>query len=133
MRIMGLNVVACLVAAVAMYAVGALIYGLLFSDLWMSLSGYTPEMLAPHIWKMALSPIMPVLGAVGIAAAIRWRKVEGAAAGAATGALVFLFFSFTARLYVYVYGPEPAGLLALDAAHLFATHLIGGAIIGAMK
>lgn len=133
MRIMGLNVVACLVAAVAMYAVGALIYGALFSDLWMRLTGYTPELLAPHMWKMALSPVMPIVGAVGIALAIRWRKAEGPLAGAATGALVFLLFSFTARLYNYVYGPEPAGLLALDAAHLLGSHLVGGAILGAMK
>lgn len=133
MRIMGLNVVACLIAAIAMYAVGALVYGVLFSDVWMGLSGYTPELLAPYMWKMALSPIMPILGAIGIAVAIRWRKAEGPAAGAATGVLVCLFFAFTARLYMYVYGPEPEGLLALDAAHLFASYAVGGAILGAMK
>jgi hypothetical protein len=133
MRIMGLNAIACLVAAIAMYAVGALIYGVLFSDLWMTLSGYSPDMLAPHMWRVTLSPVMPILGAIGIALAIQWRKAEGPIAGAATGALVCLFFSLAARLYMFVYGVEPAGLLALDAAHLFATHIVGGAILGAMK
>lgn len=133
MRVKGINLVACGVAAVAMYAVGMVIYGFLFSDLWMGLSGYTEEMLAPFMWKMALSPVMPVLGAIGIAAVMRWRGARGPAAGAATGALVFLFFSFSSRLYGYAYGPEPIGLLALDSAHLLLTHVVGGAIIGAMK
>lgn len=133
MRINGINLVACGVAAIAMYAVGAVIYGVAFSDLWMSLSGYTEQMLAPHMWKMALSPVMPVLGAIGIAVVMRWRGVEGAGAGAVTGAMVFLFFSFASRLYGFTYGPQPLGLLALDSGHLLITHVIGGAIIGAMK
>ena len=133
MRSHGINLVACGLAAVAMYFVGMVIYGFAFSDLWMTLSGYTEAMLAPHMWKMVLSPVMPVLGAIGIAVAMRWRGAQGVAAGAMTGALVFLFFSFPARLYGYAYGPEPAGLLALDGAHLALTHMVGGAIIGGMK
>lgn len=133
MRVKGVNLIACGVAAIAMYVVGMVIYGVLFSAQWMALSGYTEEMLAPFMWKMALSPVMPVLGAIGIAAVIRWRNAQGPAAGAVTGALVFLFFSFSSRLYGYAYGPEPVGLLAIDSAHLLLTHVVGGAIIGAMK
>ena len=133
MRINGINVVAVLVATLAMYAVGFVVYGLAFSDMWMSLSGYTQEMLAPHAWKVALSPIMPALGAIGVALAMKWRGATGVVGGVSTGALVWLFFTFSSRLYSYVYGPEPIGLLALDSAHLLATHLAAGAIIGAMK
>ncbi|MFZ4604387.1 MAG: DUF1761 domain-containing protein [Caulobacterales bacterium] len=133
MRINGVNVIAVLVAALAMYAVGFVVYGLAFSDLWMGLSGFTDEMLAPHAWKFALSPIMPALGAIGIALAMKWRGATGVAGGLSTGALVWLFLTFSSRLYSYVYGPEPVGLLALDSAHLLATHLVAGAILGAMK
>ncbi len=63
--VVGDNWIAIIVAAIAIYAVGFLIYGALFSKLWMQLSGYTKEQLAPHTWKMAVSPIMPILTAIG--------------------------------------------------------------------
>jgi hypothetical protein len=62
----GDNWYAVAAAAVAIYAVGFLLYGALFSKLWMSLAGYTPEQLKPHGWKMALGWIMPVLTAIGL-------------------------------------------------------------------
>jgi hypothetical protein len=57
--IVGDNWLAIIVAAIAFYAIGFLIYGAVFSKLWMQLSGYTQEQLKPHMWKMAVSPLMP--------------------------------------------------------------------------
>ena len=68
----GDNWLAVLAAAGAIYAVGFLIYGLVFSGLWLRLSGYTKEQLQPHMWKMAVSPVMPILTAIGLAF-LAWR------------------------------------------------------------
>jgi hypothetical protein len=65
--IVGDNWLAIIVAAVAIYAIGFIIYGAVFSGLWMKLSGYTKEQLQPHMWKMAISWIMPILTAIGLA------------------------------------------------------------------
>ena len=70
----GDNWLAVLAAAVAIYAIGFLIYGALFSKLWLSLSGYTHEQLKPHRWKMALSPVMPILTAIGLALVLKWAQ-----------------------------------------------------------
>lgn len=124
---------AVLAAAVAIYAVGFLIYGALFSKLWMRLSGYTREQLQPHQWKMALSPVMPILTAIGLALVLKWARVDSLAMGVVVAAEVWLFLVLSTRLYSFVYSPEKFGLLMMDAIHLLLGLLIGGAIIGGWR
>ena len=54
--IVGDNWLAIIVAAIAFYAIGFIIYGAVFSKLWMQVSGYTQEQLKPHMWKMVRVP-----------------------------------------------------------------------------
>ncbi len=133
MRVNGHNVLAILAAAVAMYAVGFVIYGLLVSDLWMQLSGVTQADFAGQEWRMALSPVMPILMAIGLSLTIKWRAALGWTGGASTGFWMALFFVFASRLYSFAYGTEHPGLLGIDAAHLFIGCVLGGAIIGGWK
>lgn len=124
---------AVLAAAVAIYAVGFVIYGALFSKLWMSLSGYTSEQLQPHRWKMAISPLMPILTAIGLALVLKWARVDNLAMGVVVAAQVWLFLALSTRLYSFVYSPEKFGLLVMDAIHLLLGLLIAGAIIGGWR
>lgn len=133
MRVNGLNVPAIIVAAIAMYAIGFVIYGLLFSELWQQLAEVTQEDFVGEEWRMALSPVMPILMAIGLALAIKWRGAQGWIGGAMTGALVAVFLVFSARLYSFAYSTEQPGLLAIDTAHLVLDCLVGGAILGAWK
>jgi hypothetical protein len=133
MRINGHNVFAIAAAAVAMYAVGALIYGVLFSAQWMQLTGYSKDSFAGQEWRMALSPIMPALIAVGLSLTIKWRAAAGWLPGALTGFWMGLLFAFAARMYNFTYGTEQPGLLAMDGAHLILAAMVGGAILGAWK
>jgi purine-cytosine permease-like protein len=128
--IVGDNWLAILVAAIAFYAVGAVIYGGM-SKLWMQLSGYTKEQLRPHMWKMALSPIMPILTAIGLAITLKLARVDNLAAGLVISAQLWLFFMLPARLYNFVYSPEKPGLAAMDAIHLLLGTLAAGAVISA--
>jgi hypothetical protein len=129
--IVGDNWIAIVVAAIATYAVGFLIYGALFSKLWMSLSGYTKEQLQPHAWKMALSPIMPILSAIGLAIVLKLARVDNLATGLMISFQIWLFLILPARLYNYVYSPERPGLAVMDAAHLALGTLVAGGIISA--
>jgi Protein of unknown function (DUF1761) len=135
MKIGGSSIWAVLVAAVAMYAVGALIYAVLFDELWMSLQGLTKESaetaFAGEEWRMALSPIMPVMIAVGVALVMGWRGARGLAGGASTGFLLGLLFMLSARLYGFAYSTEAAGLVAIDAVHFLGGATVVGAILGA--
>ncbi|MGE0828287.1 MAG: DUF1761 domain-containing protein [Hyphomonadaceae bacterium] len=133
MRYQGHNILAIIVAAVAMYAIGAIIYGALFGEYWMQLSGVTKDSFAGEEWRMALSPIMPILQAIGLSLVIKWRNAVGWLEGAASGFWMALFFVFASRLYMFVYSTEPSALLGLDTVHLFLINMVGGAIIGAWK
>ncbi|MBL8550279.1 MAG: DUF1761 family protein [Hyphomonadaceae bacterium] len=132
MRINGHNVLAIILAAAVMYGIGAAIYTGL-SEQWMALSGVTEETFAGQEWRMALSPIMPLLLAFGLSLAIKWRGAAGWMGGMGVGFWMALCFVFASRLYMFVYSVEQPGLLGIDAAHIFAINLVGGAIIGAWK
>ena len=132
-RVLGLKVTALLAAAVAVYATGFLIYGVLFDAQWMALSGYTPESFAGQEWRMALSPVMPVVIAFGIGLLVRDRGITTWQAGLKLGLVVGACFLVAARAYNFVYGTEPVGLLALDSLHLMLNGAAAGAILGGMK
>jgi hypothetical protein len=129
--IVGDNWLAILAAAVAIYAVGFIIYGAVFSQLWMKLSGYTKEQLQPHMWKMAISWIMPVLTAIGLALILKSARVDNLATGLMISLEVWFFIVLSTRLYSFVYSPEKPGLLVMDAIHLLLGVLIAGGIISA--
>jgi hypothetical protein len=133
MRVLGLKIVPVLVAALAVYVVGALIYGVLFSAQWMAWSGYTEASLAGQEWRMALSPVMPIMIVLGIGLLIKDRGITSWLPGLKLGLLVGLFFLVGSRLYMFVYGNEPVQLLALDSVHLLLNGTIAGAVLGAMK
>jgi branched-subunit amino acid ABC-type transport system permease component len=97
----------------------------------MSLAGYTQEQLKPHMWKMAISWIMPVLTAIGLALILKMARVDNLASGLIVSFEVWLFIVLSTRLYSYVYSPERPGLLVMDAIHLLLGTLAAGAIISA--
>jgi hypothetical protein len=129
--IVGDNWLAIIVAALAFYAVGFIIYGAVLSKLWMQLSGYTTEQLKPHTWKMAISPIMPILSAIGLAIILKLARVDNLATGLAITFQIWFFLVLSTRLYSYVYSPERPGLLVMDAIHLLLGFLAAGAVISA--
>lgn len=133
MRFQGHNILAIIIAAALMYGIGALIYGVLFSQQWMALAGVTEDSFAGQEWRMGLSPIMPILQAIGLSLVIKWRNAAGWMGGLATGFWMALFFVFAARLYGFVYSAEPTGLLGIDTLHIFLINMVAGAVIGAWK
>lgn len=134
MRVMGHNVLAIVVAAIVIYAIGFVIYGVLIpAESYLQMAGIDEAEAAAAAGKMPLGVIMPILLAVGLSLAIKWRNQPGWMEGAKTAFLTTLFFVFASRLYGYVYSAEDGQLLAVDTAHIFATNIAAGAIIGAWK
>jgi hypothetical protein len=129
--VVGDNWLAIIVAAIAIYAIGFIIYGAVFSGLWMKLSGYTKEQLQPHMWKMAISWIMPILTAIGLALILKSAGVTNVATGLMVSLQVWFFIVLSTRLYSFVYSPEKPGLLVMDAIHLLLGVMVAGGIISA--
>jgi hypothetical protein len=135
MRAGGINWTAALVAAIAIYAIGYIIYGVLIDpDLWMAAQGLTAaEMETTGMARMAFSPLMPLATAFGMAVLFKWGNVQGLADGAKWGALIALASAIPATWYGWVYGVGPAWLTLLDSSHLLLGHAAAGAILGRWK
>lgn len=134
MKVMGHNALAILVAAIAIYLIGFLIYGVIFEATWVAATGWSEGELQSGMSKMPLGFIIPFLIAIGLSLAIKWRNKPGWWGGAETGLLMALFFMVAVVFYGYVYSPAGGEtLLMIDALHQFATAAVGGAIIGAWK
>jgi Protein of unknown function (DUF1761) len=133
MKILGLKPLAVLAAALGVYAAGFVIYGLIFSQAWMTLAGFTEADFEGETWRMALGPIMPIVITLGIGLLIKERGITTWQAGARLGAFVGGFFLCGTQLYSVAYGLDPLALYAIDAFHLMLNGVIAGAILGAMK
>ena len=130
MRIGGQNVLAIIAAAIAMYLVEFLIYGVLVpGPKYMALSHMTEADGPGNMWKMPFGIIGPLVWAVGLSVANGWRGAKGWQAGAMTGLITSLFFMIAARFYQWGYGPTGLDFYALDAAHFLLVGAIGGAIL----
>ncbi len=133
MRVMGHNVFAIVVAAIAIWAIGFLLYVVLFQEQWMGWMQLTEEQMENDNGRMPFMVVMPFLQAIGLSLAIKWRNPPGWMGGLVTGVLMAIFFSIAARMYGWVYSFEVSELFGLDSLHFLLTHATAGAILGAWK
>lgn len=133
MRYQGHNVLAIVVAAIAIWAIGFLLYVVLFADQWSAWMGLTEADMEKDNGRMPFMVVMPFLQAIGLSLVVKWRNASGWMAGAMTGVLMAVFFSISARMYGWVYSFEVNELFGLDSLHFLLTHAVAGAILGAWK
>ena len=135
MRAGGINWIAVLVAGVAFYAIGFVIYGLLIPpERWMALSGISAaDMAAVGQSRMPFSVVMPLMTAGFMALLFKWGSVTGISKGAQWGVVVALASAVPGMLYGWVYGVGPIDMTLVDSAHLLLGHVAVGMILGAWK
>lgn len=135
MRFGGHNILAIALAALVIYGLEFLLYGLAIQPAqFQAMSGMSVEQgEAIGLSRMPFGIVMPVLAAIGLSLVIKWRARPGLASGAMAGLLMALCFGFGSRMYGYVYGPHTEAYLAIDLARYVVTYAAGGAIIGAWR
>jgi hypothetical protein len=133
MRVMGHNVLAIVAAAVAIWAIGFLIYVVLFAEQWTTWMGISEADMDKDNGRMPFMVVMPFLQAIGLSLAVKWRNASGLVGGLTTGVLMAIFFSIAARMYGWVYSFEVSELFGLDSVHFLLTHAVAGAILGMWK
>lgn len=135
MRSAGINWIAVIAAAVAIYAIGFVIYGLIIpAEAWMAMEGVTEaEMERVGSSRMAFSVVMPLMTAVFMAILFKWGQVAGASKGAQWAMVVALASAIPTLLYGWVYGIGPIEMTLVDGGHLLLGHIAAGAIIGGWK
>ena len=135
MRAGGINWLAVIAAAVAIYAFGFLIYGLLMpAETWMAMAGISEaEMEAVGQSRMPFSVVMPLMTAVFMALLFKWGAVDSISKGGQWAAVIALASAVPAMLYGWVYGVGPIDLTVLDSVHLFLGHVAAGMILGGWR
>ncbi len=135
MRVNGYNVAAILVAAVAIYFVGFLIYGLMVDPmLWMKEYGISQDQMdAVGASRMPYSVLMPLATATGMAILFRFAGVDGLRKGLKVATMVALTSAIPTIWYGWVYGVASLTMPVIDSAHLFFGHLAAGAVLSLWK
>ena len=135
MRSGGINWAAVLAAAVAIYLIGFVIYGMLVpEETWMAMSGESAaELAAVGESRMPFGPLMPIMTAAFMALLFKWGAVDSAAKGIRWAMVVAFGSAVPALLYGWVYGVGPIEMTLIDGAHLLLGHAVAGAILGGWR
>ena len=134
MRSGGINWLAVIAAAIAIYAIGFVIYAMLIpEESWMAMSGMTEAEKAVAMSRMPFSVVMPIMTAVFMAVLFKWAQVADAASGAKWAIVVALASAVPTMLYGWVYGGLSTNMTMIDCAHLLLGHVAAGAILGGWK
>jgi hypothetical protein len=127
------NYGAIVVAAVAYWLLGALWYGVVFSQRWMALEGITMEQ------ARGMNPVLPyvitfvlnLLIAFVLAQLCLWRNTNTAARGAAVGVLMWIGIVGPIVFTTYMYEMRPKELFAINEFYPLVGLCLMGVILGA--
>ncbi len=134
MRLNGHNLLAILVAAIAIYLIEFVIFAVVIpADLYMAYTGVTEAQVADNGWRMPIGFVMPLFAAIGLSLVIKWRNAPGLMGGLTTAVWMAVLFAFGTSLYSYVYGPHMTAYLPVNLGHFLLCYGVAGAILGAWK
>lgn len=127
-RIFGLNIIAVLVSAIALYFVGFLFYGILFAELWVGLQGLTDaQMLAAEenrLIGMFHGFLISLATTIFIGLALERFGGDGMMSAIKSAVLLWAGFAVTTLAYGLVYAMQPFMLFVLDASHLLVGFVV---------
>ena len=132
-RIFGLNIIAVLVSAIALFFVGFLFYGVFFEELWVGLQGLTEAQLLEGEEHMAIGMfhgfLISLTTAIFIGLALERFGGEGMMSAIKSAVLLWAGFAATTLAYGFVYAMQPFMLFVLDASHL----LVGFVVVAVVQ
>ena len=130
-RLQGVNLLGMGVAALVMFFVGFVFYGLAFSEQWMAARGYVPEQFEGQsgLW-MAGGFLIELVLAFAIGWVMKLRGTKDLAGGIGTGVILAVSFAFPLIAYEFVYGAYHSlpGLM-VDWGHALVAFMLGGAVL----
>ena len=150
-RIAGLNVVAVIVAAIAFYAVGTVIYGFTLTEVWgnetlknhglmqagaPALSGTElmarleeiPGSMAPGT-AYGIGFLISLFTTIGVAVILKMAKPASLLAALGTAFVAWLCFTATTLSYNVVYSSESVTIYWIDLMHTLIAFLVSAAVL----
>ena len=132
-RLAGVNLLGGLLAAIAIYFVGALWFGLVFDQIWMDANGYTLEQIeasfSPSIF-FGVGFLIPLILAFSLGWLLKLTGTKGLMPCVLFGVKTALFVAAPILAYSFVYDPvHSVADLLLDIGHSLAGFMIGAAVL----
>jgi hypothetical protein len=148
----GVNILAVLLASIAIFMIGFLFYGVLFKEMWTQHFVETRGAVAPGDGvkltgdalalavatipgqlampqSLALGFLVAVLQALGLGALLRLTRPASLLGALRTASLAWGGFTATALAYNVVYSGEPREVFLVDLAHTLLAFLVGAVIL----
>jgi hypothetical protein len=127
------NFPAVVVAAISYWILGAIWYGVLFSEPWMALEHITDEQ------AKSMNPVLPyvitlllnLLIAYSLAQVCIWRNANTFGRGASVGVILWIGFVGPITFTTYMYEMRPWQLFAMNELYPLFGLVLMGAILGA--
>ena len=129
-RLFGHNIIFVIAAAIVMYLIGYLWYGILFMEQYMEQTGLTEGDATPA-WRMwGVGIAIPFLYAIGLAAIIAKTGGFGLAHSVKIALICGVMFAAATSLSHFAYEPGHAALLTMfNVSLLIVVFALGGAIL----
>ena len=149
-RVAGVNLVAWLAAAITIYAIGFLIYGVFFGTLWGQQTALDHGLVTPDKARtltnaditaliipgamdvkasMSFGFLIAVVTGLGVCVAQKLMKPQSLIAAIGNGFVLWFGFGSTTLAYNVVYASNSPIVLAIDMTHLFIDYLIASAVV----
>ena len=131
LKLMQVNLLGVLLSAIAMFLIGFVFYGLLFSDVWMTSRGYTADMLeAGNPTWMGAGFVISLVLSFGIGFGMKKRGITGLGAAVKFAVLLAILIGFPLLAYDFVYGVYHSvpGLL-VDWGHTLVGFVAAAAVL----
>mmetsp|Transcript_23580 Transcript_23580/g.30759 ORF Transcript_23580/g.30759 Transcript_23580/m.30759 type:complete len:137 (+) Transcript_23580:64-474(+) len=130
-KIAGVNLLGVVLGALAMWIIGYVWFGLLFSDAWMSASGFTPEMFEGQsvLW-MPAGFVLSLILTFGLGWHMKQKSISKLDTAALFGLWMALLIGVPLMMYGYVYSPGHSWeLLLINSGHTIATFVAACAVL----
>jgi hypothetical protein len=130
-KLLGVNLVGVILAALAIFMVGFIWYGVVFADAWMTAAGNTEADYAGQspLW-MAAGLIMPLVIAFGLGLVKQRHGVTTLKSSAILGFTLALLLGVPVLGYTLVYMPDHStAIFLIDAGHTLIAWTIGAIVL----
>ncbi len=133
LEISGLNWLAILVATLAGFALGAVWYGPIFGDAWLSAIGKTADQIQPSPVPFVISFITALITAIVLAMLINALNISTLGGGVAIGLLVGIGFIATAMASDAAFGDTGLKLWLIQSGYRVLYSVVMGAILAVWR
>jgi len=131
-RISGVNLLGVLLAGLAMWMIGYIWFGMVFSELWKSENGYTKEMLEGQspLWTFVGGPILAFVLAFGLGWHMKQKNITKTKTAILMGLWMALLIGVPLMAYALVYSvAHSVPLFLINAGYTVVTFVAATAVL----